>query len=71
SHSHSTEDNLYPDQTSPENDLYPPYGSPEGDLYPEHRATKEQWEEVKEFTDKQELEPFDKRRVINYHLDID
>lgn len=69
----STEDELYPDldSTSLENNLYPPYGSPESDLYPEQRRTKQEWNEIEEFVDQQDLDPVDKRRIINYCLDID
>lgn len=66
----STEDALYPEPSSVEDDLFPPYGSPEGDLYPDWRTTKEEWEEIKEFADEQNLEPVEKRRIINYYLDI-
>ena len=69
----ATKDDLYPDidSASLENNLYPPYGSPEKDLYPEQRRTKQEWEEIKDFAEQQDLDPVDKRRVINYYLDID
>ncbi len=67
----STPEDLYPEQSSPDDDLYPPYGSPAGDLYPEQRTTKKEWQEIKEFADEQNLDAVQKRRVINYYLDID
>ncbi len=69
----ATGDDLYPDldSTSIENNLYPPYGSPESDLYPEQRRTRQEWDEIEEFAKQQDLDPVDKRRVINYCLDID
>jgi hypothetical protein len=68
--SRSTCNDIFADQPPGEDDLYPPYGSPEDDLFPNVRPTKEDVAKVDDFAEAQDLEPINKKRLVNYYRDI-